>query len=127
MLKSLTNSAVSKNHLSIWLLVLLSALFQLPVSASSSEFISHERVELVESSTFNQVELVHILAGSFIRQVDRNLPIASNIQDYHYRQTVKAEEVAEFIRAEIASKELLRLLPAPSNYDDETNISYSIG
>ena len=69
MLKSLTNSAVSKNHLSIWLLVLLSALFQLPVSASSSEFISHERVELVESSTFNQVELVHILAGSFIRQV----------------------------------------------------------
>ena len=127
MLKSLTNSAVSKNHLSIWLLVLLSALFQLPVSASSSEFISHERVELVESSTFNQVELVHILAGSFIRQVDRNLPIVSNIQDYHYRQTVKAEEVAEFIRAEIASKELLRLLPAPSNYDDETNRSYSIG
>ena len=127
MLKSLTNSAVSKNHLSIWLLVLLSALFQLPVSASSSEFISHERVELVESSTFNQVELVHILAGSFIRQVDRNLPIVSNIQDYHNRQTVKAEEVAEFIRAEIASKELLRLLPAPSNYDDETNRSYSIG
>ena len=127
MLKSLTNSAVSKNHLSIWLLVLLSALFQLPVSASSSEFISHERVELVESSTFNQVELVHILAGSFIRQVDRNLPIVSNIQDYHYRQTVKAEEVAEFIRAEIASKELLKLLPAPTNYDDETNRSYSIG
>ncbi|MBR08723.1 MAG: hypothetical protein CMP48_13720 [Rickettsiales bacterium] len=127
MLKSLTNSAVSKNHLSIWLLVLLSALFQLPVSASSSEFISHERVELVESSTFNQVELVHILAGSFIRQVDRNLPIVSNIQDYHNRQTVKAEEVAEFIRAEIASKELLKLLPAPTNYDDETNRSYSIG
>tara|TARA_B100001250_G_C19692252_1_gene740866 strand:+ start:396 stop:779 length:384 start_codon:yes stop_codon:yes gene_type:complete len=119
MLRSFTYNAIFKNQLSIWLLVVLAALFQLPVSTTQADPISHERIELVESNTFiTKRERVHL----FDSRYESNKPETSSIapvQQFHDQLTINVERLARKQRFLIVELDRLKRLPLTTPYEDE--------
>lgn len=121
MLRSFTYNVIFKSQLSIWLLVFLAALFQLPVSTSQADSISHQRIELVESNTFiPKRERVHLFDSRF----ESNKPEISSIpsiQQFHDQLSINLERLARKKRFIIVESDRIKSLPLTTPYEDELN------